>query len=89
MQQLLLVKQLALIMHAWIIHKPGLYIHHSIKAGLDLQTQIQGRWYSSNLRLAKAALAVKQIGRLGCFNARAFVNLVSSPCSDNVSQCCL
>lgn len=89
MQQLLLFKQLVLIMHARIIHKPGFYIHHDIKAGLDLKTQIQGRWYSFNLQLAKAAFAVKQIGRLRCFNARAFVNLVSSPCSDIVSQCCL
>jgi len=56
-------------------------------AGLDLQTQIHERWYSSNLQLAKAALGLKQIRRLGCFNARVFVNLVGSPCSVHVSHC--
>lgn len=41
------------------------------------------------MQLAEAALVVKQIRRLGCFNARASVNLVGSPCSDNVSRYCL
>ncbi|CAM9317049.1 unnamed protein product, partial [Bubo scandiacus] len=38
------------------------------------------------MQLAEAALVVKQIGRLGCFNVRAFVNLVGLPCSDNVKN---
>ncbi|KQK83440.1 hypothetical protein AAES_60341 [Amazona aestiva] len=40
------------------------------------------------MRLAEAALAVKQIRRLGCSNAKAFV--IGSPCSDNrIPNVCL